>query len=83
MQCQIIPVHVNAGNYQWKWRCNDGKQKSDRTFELFYECVEDARSHGANVDLDHVHREISAIDTVKVAPVKVAPVKAAAKAKRA
>lgn len=64
MHYQIYPVHVNAGTFQWKWRCEDGKHKSqsDRSFELFYDCVEDARSHGADIDLEHVHQEISASD---------------------
>ena len=73
MHCQIYPVHVNGGIFQWKWRCNDGKQKSDRAFELFYECVEDARSHGADVDLEHVHQEISAGDVKVETKVKVVP----------
>jgi hypothetical protein len=69
MQCQIYPVHVNGGSFHWKWRANDGKRKSERAFEMFYDCVEDARSHGADVDLAHVHREISAGDgKLKVVP---------------
>lgn len=40
----------------------DGKRKaiSSRAFSLFYDCVEDARSHGAKIDLDRVHQEIAA-----------------------
>lgn len=59
--CHIYPVAAGAGAYQWKWRCVNGKRKSasSRAFELFYDCVEDARSHGAEVDLDRVHQQIA------------------------
>lgn len=59
MLCQIYPVASTAGAFQWKWRCKDGKRKSDRAFELFYDCVEDARSHGGDIDLAQAHREIA------------------------
>ena len=69
MICHIYPVHVTGGTFQWKWRCKDGKRKSDRAFEWFYDCVEDARSHGAEVDLEHVHHEIAAADSnLKIVP---------------
>jgi len=59
--CHIYPVSAGAGIYQWKWKCVEGKRKSgsSRAFDLFYECVEDARNHGANVDLDRVPGEIA------------------------
>lgn len=59
--CHIYPVAAGPGAYHWKWRCVDGKRKtaSKRAFELFYDCVEDARSHGAAIDLDRAHREIA------------------------
>ena len=60
MVCQIYPVAARAGVYQWKWRDADGKQESSRAFELFYDCVEDARSHGAAIDLARIHRDIAA-----------------------
>lgn len=37
--------------FSWKWRSADGREESSRTFEYFYNCVEDARSHGHIVDL--------------------------------
>lgn len=60
--CHIYPVSTSGGMYQWKWKCVNGKRKStsSRAFELFYDCVEDARSHGADVNLDRVHEEIAA-----------------------
>ena len=58
MVCQIYPV--SAGNsYQWKWRTDDGKRKSSRAFELFYDCVEDARSHGIEIDVERAHQQIA------------------------
>jgi hypothetical protein len=60
MICHIYPVAARAGVYQWKWRGADGKQKCSRTFDWFYDCVEDARSHGAAIDLARVHQQIAA-----------------------
>lgn len=59
--CHIYPVSAGPGVYHWKWRCVDGKRKSasSRSFELFYDCVEDARNHGADIDLSHAHQEIA------------------------
>ena len=57
--CHIYPVAASGGAFHWRWRCDDGKRKSSRTFELFYDCVEDARSHGASVNLDRAHEEIA------------------------
>ena len=60
MICHIYPVAARAGLFQWKWRGDDGKQKSSQSFDLFYDCVEDARSHGAAIDLARVHRQVAA-----------------------
>ena len=59
--CHIYPVSSGAGVYQWKWKCVDGKRKSasSRAFDMFYDCVEDARNHGADIDLDRVPGEIA------------------------
>jgi hypothetical protein len=59
MICNIYPVAAGGGTFQWKWRGTDGKRKSERTFELFYDCVEDARHHGVDVDLTQVHLDIA------------------------
>lgn len=59
--CHIYPVATVGGGYQWRWRSTDGRHKSSsaRAFELFYDCVEDARNHGAEIDLDTAHRDIA------------------------
>jgi hypothetical protein len=57
--CHIYPVAASGGAFHWKWRCDDGKRKSSRAFELFYDCVEDARNHGARVNLERVHEQIA------------------------
>lgn len=59
--CHIYPVSADAGVYQWKWKSVDGKRKSgsSRAFDLYYDCVEDARSHGANIDLERIPDEIA------------------------
>ena len=46
--CEIVYVKQSAGN-GWKWRAitaDDKAKASDQTFELFYECVTDARRNG-------------------------------------
>ena len=59
--CHIYAVSSGAGVYQWKWKSVDGKKKSasSRAFELYYDCVEDARNHGADIDLDRIPGEIA------------------------
>jgi hypothetical protein len=67
MNCRIYPVASGGGAFQWRWRCKNGKRKSQRAFELFYDCVEDARSHGVDVDLAQAHLEIAdAIENAKL-----------------
>jgi hypothetical protein len=78
--CQIFPVEAKGSAFQWEWRCTDGKRKSSRAFELFYDCVEDARSHGARVDLDRAHHEIaSATLNLKIVAASAVAVAAAQK----
>ena len=35
--------------YVWKWR--NGKEQSKRSFVYYYDCVNDARQHGHDVEL--------------------------------
>ena len=46
------------------WRCVNGKRtrKSSRAFEWYYDCVEDARSHGVSINLDRAHEDIASAD---------------------
>jgi hypothetical protein len=45
--CEIYPVRVPFGHgYVWEWAAADRNAKSDRTFDLFYDCLDDARLHG-------------------------------------
>jgi hypothetical protein len=46
--CEIIYVKQSDGT-GWQWRAiatDDKAKSSDQTFELFYECVTDARQNG-------------------------------------
>ena len=58
--CHIYPVSSGGGVYQWKWKGVEGKRKlgSTKAFDLFYDCVEDARNHGADIDLDQLRERI-------------------------
>lgn len=56
MMCVVYAVPIRGGEYHWKWRAESGERESTRTFELYYECVEDARAHGGVIDLAAGHR---------------------------
>ena len=43
---EIYPVQSTATGYIWEWRTEDGSRRSRHGFDLFYECLEDARAHG-------------------------------------
>ena len=45
-----IPAGHEPG-YAWKWRSTDGRIISADTFQLYYDCVTDARKHGLEVEL--------------------------------
>lgn len=45
--CEIYAVGVPLGHgYVWEWCAIDADSKSKRTFELFFDCLEDARHNG-------------------------------------
>jgi hypothetical protein len=49
---EIFSVGTSDKNgFQWAWRCLETKQQSRKHFVYFYECVEDARAAGYEVDL--------------------------------
>lgn len=53
--CQVYAVAQSDGQFQWKWRLENGERESDRSFAFYYECVEDARAHGGQVRLAAGH----------------------------
>lgn len=42
-----VPSRASAG-FAWRWRqeADDRTRESERTFELYYDCLEDARANG-------------------------------------
>lgn len=45
--CEISPVPVQYGNgYVWAWAALADDAQSAHTFEMFFDCLEDARKHG-------------------------------------
>ena len=45
--CEIFPVQTaNAYGYMWEWSAIDDDAGSKHAFDLFFECLEDARKHG-------------------------------------
>ncbi|HUP94213.1 MAG TPA: hypothetical protein VM164_04850 [Burkholderiales bacterium] len=53
--CEIFYVQVGA-HIRWGWRA--GRVGSKPTFDLFYDCVEDARRRGYHVNLELVPSEL-------------------------
>ena len=45
--CEIYPVPVPFGNgYVWEWSAVERTTGPTRSFDLFFDCLEDARRHG-------------------------------------
>jgi hypothetical protein len=68
--CEISPVAASAnGGYVWEWSALQLGTRSQRTFELFFDCLEDARKHGY---------EPHFLDVQRTPDISVVPVKAPA-----
>ena len=52
----LYPVPSSQG-FSWKWRSADGKVESDRSFGLYFECLQDAQLRGYRVELTHATGE--------------------------
>jgi len=63
---RIVPIPApTPQGYQWRWKCEqENGVVSARAFELFYECVEDARRAGHQVYLDKPATPIAAAFTL-------------------
>ncbi|MDB5905031.1 MAG: hypothetical protein JWM26_3909 [Betaproteobacteria bacterium] len=45
--CEIYPVRVAFGHgYVWEWAAVERATRSKHTYDLFFDCLEDARKHG-------------------------------------
>jgi hypothetical protein len=45
--CEIYPVRVAFGHgYVWEWAALERGTRSKHTYDLFFDCLEDARKHG-------------------------------------
>jgi hypothetical protein len=45
--CEIYPVATQIGHgYVWEWSAVADEAKSRRCFDMFFDCLEDARQHG-------------------------------------
>jgi hypothetical protein len=50
VQIDYRPAATPQG-YRWVWRSEDGTTESSREFDLFYDCMADARALGYDVRL--------------------------------
>ena len=45
--CEIYPIRVQCGHgYVWEWCAIEHEAKSAQCYDLFFDCLEDARKHG-------------------------------------
>jgi len=45
--CEIFPVRTQFGHgYVWEWAAMTEESKSEQSFDMFFDCLEDARHHG-------------------------------------
>jgi hypothetical protein len=51
MLCEIYAVPGPDASFEWKWRQENGAGQSLRSFNLYFECVQDARKNGGVVNL--------------------------------
>lgn len=56
--CTIHAVCLTHGHFHWHWRDADHNRKSGRSFPYFYDCLQDARRHGLQVDLRQVVEQL-------------------------
>ena len=66
--CEIYPVRIPSSNgYVWEWSAVERATKSGQTFDLFFDCLDDARMHGY---------EPHFIDAGQTADISVVPITA-------
>ena len=59
---QILAVAAkNAQGYEWTWASGDGRARAASRFELYYDCVQDAQSHGHDIEPPVRDRNVGAI----------------------
>jgi hypothetical protein len=45
--CEIYPVQTACGyGFVWEWSALEQETRSKRSFDLFFDCLDDARRHG-------------------------------------
>lgn len=45
--CEIYPVRTQFGHgYVWEWAAMGEESRSGQSFDMFFDCLEDARRHG-------------------------------------
>lgn len=52
----VIYAQPAGSQFGWGWRC--GGKRSKALFRYFYECVQDARKHGHEVDFEQVAQSL-------------------------
>jgi hypothetical protein len=53
-----VPVAMSAG-VCWRWRSVDGNTDSTQSFMNYYDCLENARANGYQVEAKPQHNEVA------------------------
>ena len=65
--CEIYPIATSVGHgYMWEWSSVADEAKSRQSFDMFFDCLEDARQHGYEPHF------LDRSQDLKVVPVKAA-----------
>ena len=61
--CEIYPIRTQCGHgYVWEWSAVADDSRASRPFDMFFDCLEDARKHG--YEFHFLDREQVAVVTV-------------------
>ena len=66
--CEIYPVRTHCGHgYVWEWAAVADETKSERCFDMFFDCLEDARKHGYEPHFLDRQQDISVVPVTAAA----------------
>ena len=68
-ECVIYAKSAGRGRFHWGWHTADQSRRSRALFAYFYDCLQDARRHGYDVDPAQVVAQLRASRlTIRIVP---------------
>jgi hypothetical protein len=61
--CVIFAKPAGEQSYGWGWESGDKRRRSKGYFRYFYECVQDARQHGYEIEFAQVAEQLRTTTT--------------------